>query len=406
MALGFVVVQLRDRLANCVSQKPGKDCAVKIKFTMILVGLTLITLKAEPFFEHVEVFKAGDNNVHTYRIPGVVVTTKGTILVFCEARKDSERDGSPTDIVLRRSFDNGKTFQPMQTLAVGIIHYLRLPEPDVKVEALMDPTPLVDRSNGTIWLSFTQYLNRKMAKNYLLKSTDDGTTWSKPIDIGQKFGGGFAAGPGMGIQLEYNQEHKGRLVFCGRGHDREGTPGSYIIYSDDHGQTWTKGKAVPEKGVGGECQIIELTDGSLAMNIRSGRQKYRVIALSKTDAGMTWDMPFDEPQLPEYGCQASILRYTDRSKNDKNRILFSNPNTIERDRTNLTVRLSYDEGKTWSVSKVIHPGPAAYSNLAIATNGTILCFYEGGQTHRREWIRLARFNLQWLTDGKDRLGSN
>jgi sialidase-1 len=374
---------------------------VKIRIILIL-GLLAAALNAQPLFEHISVFNAGDNNVNTYRIPGVVVTDKGTILAFCEARKDCESDGSPTDIVLKRSFDDGKTFQPMQTLAVGVIHYLRLPEPDVKVEALMDPTPLIDHSNSTIWLSYTQYMNRKMTRNFLIKSTDDGATWSKPIDIGETFGAGFAAGPGRGIQLEYNKEHKGRLIFCGRGHDSQQTVGPFVIYSDDHGQTWLKGKAVPEKDIGGECQIIELTDGSLAINIRSGRQKARVIAISK-DAGLTWDKPFDEPQLPEYGCQASVLRYTDEFKNDKNRILFSNPNTTERDRINMTIRLSYDEGKTWPVSKSIHPGPAAYSNLAIAKDGTILCFYEGGEKHRREWIRLTRFNLEWLTDGKDKL---
>ena len=189
---------------------------MKIKVLLIL-SLAVATLNAEPFFEHVRVYNAGDNNVHTYRIPGMVVSKKGTILAFCEARKQCVSDGSPTDIVLRRSFDNGKTFQPMQTLGVGIIHYLRLPKPDVKVEALMDPTPLVDYSNGTIWLSYTQYMNRKLIKNLLIKSTDDGATWSKPLDITKNFGLSFGAGPGLGIQLKYNKQHKGRLIFPGRG---------------------------------------------------------------------------------------------------------------------------------------------------------------------------------------------
>jgi len=245
-------------------------------------------------------------------------------------------------------------------------------------------------------------LNRKMGKNLLLNSTDDGATWSKPIDVGSTFDGGFAAGPGRGIQLKYNKDHKGRLVFPGRGPCGKGqTWGSYIIYSDDHGTTWHKGGCL---SVAGECQAIELMDGSLVMNIRSGRRKCRVLAVSK-DAGITWGEPYDEPQLPEYGCQASFLRYTDRFRDDRNRILFSNPHTILRERTKMTVRLSYDEGKTWPVSKRIHPGPSAYSGLAIAKDGTILCFYEGGMQHRREWIRLARFNLTWLTDGQDKLAS-
>jgi sialidase-1 len=120
---------------------------------------------------------------------------------------------------------------------------------------------------------------------------------------------------------------------------------------------------------------------------------------------MTWGEAHDERRLPENGCQASILRFTDPLSGDRNRILFSNPNTTGQERVNLTVRLSYDDGKTWSVSKLIHPGPSAYSNLAVARDGTILCFYEGGEKHRREWIRVARLNLEWLTEGKDVLPS-
>ena len=351
--------------------------------------------------EQVDVFTAGQDNVHTYRIPGMIVTNKGTVLAFCEARKQSESDGSPTNVVLKRSFDNGLTWQPMQTLVEGGIHYLRRPVPDVKVEAIMDPTPLVDRSNGTIWLACTQYLNRKMGKNLLLKSTDDGTTWSEPIDVGSTYGGGFAPGPGMGIQLKHGKDYKNRLVFCGRGNYDEQTVGSFTIYSDDHGKTWHKGRCVPG-GVGGECQIIELADGSLAINIRSGRRKCRVVALSK-DGGMTWAEAYDELQLPEYGCQASILRYTDRLPHDRNRILFSNPNTTERTRMKMTVRVSYDEGETWPVAKEVYAGPSSYSCLTVLPDGDIGLIYEGGDKHRREWLRFARFSLEWLTDGKDKL---
>jgi len=349
----------------------------------------------------VDVFTAGQDNVHTYRIPAMIVTNKGTVLAFCEARKQSEKDGSPTDVVLKRSFDNGRTWQPMQTLVEGRIHYYRRPLPDVKVEAIMDPTPLVDRSNGTIWLACTQYLNRKMGKNLLLDSTNDGTTWSDPIDVGSTYGGGFAPGPGVGIQLKHSKEHKGRLVFSGRGSYDEQTVGSFVIYSDNHGKDWHKGRCVPG-GVGGECQIIELEDGSLAINIRSGRRKCRVVAISK-DGGITWAEVYDEHQLPEYGCQASILRYTDRLQHDRNRILFSNPNTTKRERTRMTVRLSYDEGKTWPVAKEIHAGPSSYSCLTILPDGDVGLIYEGGEKHRRQWVRFARFSLEWLTDGKDRL---
>ncbi len=365
----------------------------------LVLGLAAMSAQAAAFCEHADVFVAGQDGVHTYRIPGVAVSVKGTILAFCEARRLSQEDASPTDIVLKRSLDQGRTWQPMQTLVPGGIRYLRLPEPDVKVEAIMDPCPLVDRGTGTIWLNCTRYLNRKIATSMLLSSSDDGVTWSKPVDVPVGSGANFSGGPGMGIQLQYGGAHKGRLVFPGRGRYDERTTGSYVIYSDDHGQSWHKGKCVPGTG-GGECQAVELTDGSVAINIRSGRNGCRAVAISK-DGGMTWAQAYSEPQLPEFGCQASVLRYSDPFADDRSRVLFSNPNTTERDRVKMTVRMSYDEGKTWPVARLLHPGPAAYSNLARAADGTILCVYEGGETHRREWIRVARFNLEWLSQGRD-----
>ena len=103
-------------------------------------------------------------------------------------------------------------------------------------------------------------------------------------------------------------------------------------------------------------------------------------------------------------CQGSILRYTRGSQGyDKNRILFSNPASLYQSRVNMTVRLSYDEGQSWPVSRAIHPGPSAYSCLAVLADGTIGLLYEGGKEGPYEQIRFARFSLEWLTDGADRL---
>ncbi len=65
------------------------------------------------------------------------------------------------------------------------------------------------------------------------------------------------------------------------------------------------------------------------------------------------------------------------------------------------MRLSYDEGKTWPVKKLIHAGPSSYSSLVRLPDGYIGLIYEGGEQHRREWIRFVRFSLSWLTDGAD-----
>jgi sialidase-1 len=120
------------------------------------------------------------------------------------------------------------------------------------------------------------------------------------------------------------------------------------------------------------------------------------------DGGLTWSQLAHDPNLPEPVCQASFIRYTARRDGyKKDRLLFCNPASGRREK--MTVRLSYDEGQTWPVSKVIHAGPAAYSCLTVLADGTIGLLYERGQANAYETITFARFNLQWLTDGKDKL---
>jgi len=111
------------------------------------------------------------------------------------------------------------------------------------------------------------------------------------------------------------------------------------------------------------------------------------------------------------------VRYSADKGGGKNRILFSNPHNLDRadgkaepgksrDHKNVSVKLSYDEGQTWAVNKSIEPGPSMYSDIAVTHAGTILCFYGSGAKpgFAGSGLTLARFNLEWLTDGKDSPG--
>jgi len=346
---------------------------------------------AKPFFEQNYVYVAGQDNVHTYRIPAITVSIKGTVLVFCEARKQSSRDQSPTDLVLKRSFDNGRVWEPIQTLVAGKGR-----------DAIMNPCVLIDRSDGTIFLICINVHSKKRV--LLLKSTDDGGTWSEPEDITSQINvEKFVSGPGVAIQLR-----SGRFVvpgYCGT-YDRKTRKGLYsmVVYSDDHGRIWHAGAKVNDYT--NESQVVELTDGRLMLNMRSNReQSCRAVAISE-DGGGNFSPVYDDRNLNECPCQASFIRYSPAGKDGKNRLLFSNPDIAgprhgAAKREKMTIRVSYDEGKSWPVSKLIHSGPSAYSGLAIAGDGSILCVYEGGEIHPREWVRLARFNIEWLTDGQD-----
>ncbi len=348
---------------------------------------------AAPLFEQTDVFVAGTGGYHSYRIPGIVMSTKGTLLAFCEGRRDSLSDRGDIDMLLRRSFDRGRTWQPVQTIW------------DDGKNEIQNPCPLVDKQTGTIWLLFTKNIRHV----FTVKSTDDGATWSRPHEITKDVMPAdwtwYATGPGHGVQLA-----SGRLLIpCD--HRVKDLPRkdsfSHVIYSDDHGLTWKLGGSSVKKT--NESIIVEVVDGRVCLNMRNffGKQ-CRAIAWS-SDGGQTWsDVSFDQG-LSSPVCQASIIRYTDARRHDKNRILFSSPTGRERER--MAVRISYDECKTWSAGKVVHAGPAAYSDLCVAADMTACCLYECGQVkpnrNRRhsayDSIRLARFNLAWLTDGKDRI---
>ena len=148
-----------------------------------------------------------------------------------------------------------------------------------------------------------------------------------------------------------------------------------------------------------KCAVVELADGRLMLNMRSYRGRNRRAAALSKDGGRTWGHSIDAPTLVELVCQASFIRFTDARRFRKNRLLFSNPASKTRNR--LTVRISYDEGKTWPLGKILNAGPAAYSNLAVLADHSIGNLYERGEKNAYETITFARFELEWLTDGKD-----
>ena len=358
----------------------------------------------EGFFRQQDLFISGLDGVNIYRIPSLLVSAKGTILAFCEAREGDDAD--PTDLVLKRSlydparsvpqklngyeriFGYGVNWEPMQMVLPG------------KGKAITNPCPIVDRDDGTILMCCWHSLGGSLAAHLkapwhgqvlILKSTDDGVTWSNPQDITPSVGA-FMPGPGVAIQLK-----SGRLVIPGYHHaTKVGHGPSGVIYSDDHGRTWHAGAKVQKKT--NESQAVELVDGTLMLNMRQVESRYRYVALSR-DGGESWYKEFEDEALPDPRCQASLLRYSTAATGGENRLLFANiPNSGPfADRNNLTVRLSNDEGKSWPVSRRVNEGPAAYSCLSVLADGTIGLAYETGTVHPYERIKFVRFDLEWLT---------
>jgi sialidase-1 len=359
-----------------------------------------------PLFVETDVFVGGQDDINTYRIPSIICTKKGTVLIFCEGRRNKSQDGSPTHLVLKRSLSNtGPMISPQHSVTENRSRQRNITWLPMQVlikskngEAYMNPVPVIDNNDGTIFLLINQCPSWGDAENegkgvtevWLIKSTDEGATWTKPVNITRDVGN-IALGPGIGIQLK-----NGRLVapvYDG------------IIYSDNHGKTWKAGNKTTAPL--NECQVVELVDGSLMLNTR-GYPK-RIVTISD-NMGNSWGAPYRDSALTDSklwgGCQASFIRYTRQDNgSDKNRLLFANP-ADSLYRFDMTVRMSYDEGKTWPVAKIIKKGTGAYSSLTILPDGSIGIIYETGNynndiTEYYARLSFARFNLEWLTDGKD-----
>jgi sialidase-1 len=270
----------------------------------------------------------------------------------------------------------------------------------------------MDRATGTIWLFSTQNAGTDREKDiiagtssgsrtvWVMKTTDEGMTWSAPIEIttSVKVPGWtwYATGPGVGIQTT-----TGRFVIPANHAEAEGVHRSHLILSDDGGQTWKLG-ASADAGTN-ESQVVELSNGNLMLNMRNHPprpENFRMVATSE-DGGGTLSKATPDSALVEPPAQASLFRLTTSKTHDRNRLLFANPASTRRER--MTVRLSYDEGTTWPVSRVLHEGPAAYSSLVVLRDNSIGVLFERGASSPYERVTFARFTLDWLTDGKDRV---
>ncbi|HOX27976.1 MAG TPA: sialidase family protein [bacterium] len=326
-----------------------------------------------------DLFAAGEGGYKSYRIPAMIVSARGTVLAFAEARKNGPADQGDIDIVVRRSFDGGATWDEKRIVYEDGAH------------TIGNPSPVVDRDTKEIILLF----NKDNERVLVTRSVDDGATWAEPEDItkdvkpeGWKW---YAMGPGHSIQLR-----SGRiLVPCD--HTEKNVGRTHVIYSDDHGRTWRLGGTLPRET--DEATAVELVNGDVMINMRNNYMRgKRAVSVSK-DGGMTWSKLIFQKELVEPVCEGSILRYTRAGEQDANRLLFSNP--ASRLREKMTVKMSYDEGRTWPVARLVNEGLSGYSDLAVLPDMSVGLLFENGEKAYHEKITFVKFGLDWLTEGKD-----
>jgi sialidase-1 len=334
----------------------------------------------------IAVRKAWQDSVHTYRIPGIATTNKGTLIAVYDIRYKNSGDlPGNIDVGLSRSTDGGKTWEPMKVIMdMGAPH---------ENNGVGDPAVLFDPITKKIWVAaLWSKGNRSIAGSepglspdttgqfVLASSDDDGRTWTKPVSITSQVKDPkwhlYFDGPGTGIAMQ-----NGTLVFASQYWDesrKSGIPHSSIVYSSDHGKTWKSGTGAKSNTT--EAQVVETTPGTLMLNMRDNRGKFRSVATTQ-DMGKTWvEHPTSYQALPDPVCMASIIKARVNVKGKmKDVLFFSNVNSSTA-RFNTTIKASLDLGETWLPQNELpidYRSSFGYSALTKVDDNTIGILYEG-----------------------------
>ncbi len=395
--------------------KPMANLSHRVAASCTVVETTagkLAPSAGSPDVQHrigVAVRKHQDEGVHTYRIPALATTPKGTLLCVYDMRRRMGRDlQEDIDIGLSRSTDGGQTWKPVRVI-MDMGEYGGLPQ---EQNGCSDPGIIVDQKTGEIFC-FALWMNGKPGKHQwvgdgsepgfeigktaqfmMVRSQDDGRTWTKPENLTrtlkQEGWWLFAPAPQQGINLP-----DGTLVMPVQGRDGQSKLATFatIMISRDHGATWTVGK--PAFSGGNECQAAQLGDGSIMLNIRNDHERFRAVFVTH-DLGQTW-LPHETNRntLIEPNCNGSLLRFDyEQAGENKHVLLFANPHT-QKGRTHHTLQVSFDDGRTWPQTHhvLLDEGRGAgYPSLTRVDARHVGIVYEGSQSH----LVFERFPLDEL----------
>lgn len=408
-------------------------------FIQFLIGtlLTTLSLSSAPYHKETTLWEAGTLGYHHFRIPGIIMTDKGTVVAWTEARKETG-DWADIDIMVRRSTDGGDTWSDPFVLVDGEDYEIEDADDVTSKGSYISGATEGVTVNNMVMIPDGDRIHMvfclEYRKCFYAFSNDEGKTMSEPVDITHALESYrtdhdypwkvIATGPGHGLK-----HSSGRLIIpawlsTGEGGNAHRPSITGVIYSDDQGKTWQGGDIVVKDKIPydfgdhiqsyinpNETLAEELVDGSVMFNSRTeSPENRRVITVSPTGVSNFITPRFDRA-LWDPVCHGSIKRYSGIGDGKRSRLLFTNPNSIDAPRQfvrvngrreNVTMRLSYDEGQTWPISRVLEPSGSGYSDITVGPDGMIYVLFEEGPGTQTQFLTLAKFNLEWLTDGLDK----